>query len=226
MDRVRVLHSPADSKIWSTRCERASVVVRSGLPGREKISRKAQADEGSALKWAEREEWSRLKKGFTLVNPKARAGEPSMHFYLEPGYTGASGIAAVHDRLLFNLNLQLEGQPRSVAGPDEVLLINQDASVFQRIQLPQGQFASRTIFVPELGIVLLGDYYSVRVWTIETNELSLVEGTILSLTGSRAAFYVDPEIVVRDLVLQREVLRSSKDGGHTGLRSDGGSNLS
>lgn len=102
MTRERLLHDPTTGKIWGTRCEGAIVEVTSGNAAKPKVQPKEFPGPDEAVAWAVKQEWSRLKKGFVLVNPAAEAGQPSMQRYIGGGYTGALMIAGCAGRVVTN----------------------------------------------------------------------------------------------------------------------------
>lgn len=81
-------------KTWSIVADGA-VLLTSANNGKEKS--KTLAGEEEARRQAEKEIWSRLKKGFMYYNPEASAGAPVLHLYRGPGYTGFMPLAASPD---------------------------------------------------------------------------------------------------------------------------------
>lgn len=126
MTRERLLQDPTTGKVWGTRCEGSAVEVTSGNAAKPKLELKNFPGPGEAAGWAVKQEWSRLKKGFVLLNPVAEAGQPSMHRYIGGGYTGALMIAGRHGRMVTN---RYQDEDASGAATDMLLLIGDDAGI-------------------------------------------------------------------------------------------------
>ncbi|MGE7438985.1 hypothetical protein [Kitasatospora sp. NPDC001175] len=128
------MHDPATGKAWHTSCQGDVVELVSGAPGRERRSAKAMDGAEAAVAHAQKQEWARLRKGFVLSDPSAAAGQPVMHRYLGPSYTGAMVAEAVEGRLLCN-RFDDTGQR------DRLLLVAQDGSLADSISLPPNRLA-------------------------------------------------------------------------------------
>src|SRR5262245_31072205 len=100
--RVRRLQEPETGQTWISQCEGEKVVVRSAKAGKERETAKTFDDAGAAARYAEKEQASRLRKGWILSDPAVAAGQPRMHRFLPGPYTGAMTIEAVGERLLCN----------------------------------------------------------------------------------------------------------------------------
>lgn len=72
-----------------------AVLLTSSNGGKEKS--KTLAGEEEARRQAEKEVWSRLKKGFVYCEHDASPGSPVLHLYRGPGYTGFMPLAASSD---------------------------------------------------------------------------------------------------------------------------------
>jgi hypothetical protein len=202
MIRTRVLHYPATGKTWSTRCQGASVTISAGVPGKEKINQKRMADESTAIRWAQKEEWARLKRGYVLVNPQAEPGESRMHFYLGGGYTGAQALADVDGQPLCNRQVPAPNRPRSVAGDDELIVLGPDATVVQQVALPPHRLLWQAVHASALGRVLLRADHQILAWQPRTTTFDTLtvnnspSASFLAVGGTHGAWYVPPEIVV------------------------------
>jgi hypothetical protein len=226
MTRTRVLQDPA-GKTWATRCDGPTVTVRAGVPGKEKESEKSHADAGAAIAHAQKEEWSRLKKGFVLATPEARAGEPRMHRYLGKGYTGAMPIADFNGRLLCSRNLASDVHPQA-AGRDQLVVIDAQAQETDAFEAPENTMIWNAQPAPALDRLLMRADHGVRAWSPATRSFETVAAdnrspaSFLSVAGTRAAWFAQPELVVRDLSLPaggNDLLRHEAQpqlhGGHT-----------
>lgn len=226
MTRTRVLLDPA-GKTWATRCEGADVIVRAGAPGKEKESTKSQADAKAAIAHAQKEEWARLKKGFVLVNPEARAGEPRMHRYLGQGYTGAMPVADFKGQLLCSRNLASDVHPQA-AGRDQLVVIDAQAQETDTFEAPENTLIWNAVYTSALDRLLVRADHGVLAWSPATRtfetlaEQNRAPASFLSVAGTRAAWFAQPELVVRDLSpsaggsdLPRHEAHPQLHGGHT-----------
>lgn len=204
--RRRTLHDPATGKSWGTRCEGETVTVTAGAPGREKATTKTLANAKAALEWAEKEEWSRLKKGFLLVDSNASPGEPRMHVHLGGGYTGALALAAVEGRLLCNRNATVQ---RGVAGDDELVSISPDGAMARAASAPPKHLVWEAVYVPEMQRVLLRCDRTMHLFDPKacTVEPLGIAGSLLAVSGTRIVRVEPSELSVRDLGAGDDVLR-------------------
>lgn len=203
MTRTRVLQDPS-GKTWATRCDGLDVIVRTGAPGKEKESTKTLADVRAAVVHAQKEEWSRLKKGFVLVNAEAAAGEPRMHRYLGAGYTGAMPVADWNGRLLCSRNLASEVH-RQAAGRDQMVFIDAGAREVDAFEAPENTLVWKALHMPSPDRLLLRADHGVLAWSPATRgfetlaEKNPKPASFLSVAGTRAAWFEQPALVVRDL---------------------------
>lgn len=69
-----------------------TLTTTTGQPGRGRTAEKAFATAEEARKQLEKKEWELLKKGFVLYHEHAQLGEPLLHCYVGPGYTGCLAL--------------------------------------------------------------------------------------------------------------------------------------
>lgn len=204
--RIRQLIDPKTKKTWSTRCEGATVFVSSGAEGKEKITEKPQADANAAIAWAEKEEWARLKKGFVLNNPLAKAGEPRMHYYRGRGYTGALPVFGVDGKMFCSIYDDTEFR-------DKVFLLNENAELTLLPELPQNRLIWEGFYQAELKkILLLADHQILSLAIGDNNFLALTRSnqkpvSCLHMSGARAVWYEEPDLVVTDVTNNQILLR-------------------
>lgn len=233
MTRQRTLIDPASGKTWATRCEGATLVMLAGAAGKDKRSEKPQADEAAALTLALKEERSRLKKGFILVDPEAPSGSPRMHRWIGGGYTGALAVGDWDGDLVCNhFDDATEG--------DELQRIAGNADVLDRVALPSQRLAWKVRYAPAIERLLVLADHSVLTWNGDTRTFEVLcpensrPASVLALSGgsgARVAFYREDLLVVRDLLTARDLLSHPVEaemvGGHTpqmqaALSADGG----
>ncbi len=204
--RARKLTDPATGKTWSTRCDDANVLVRAGLPGKEKDSVKPQASAEDALDWAEKEEWTRLKKGFVLDDPGAPPGAPRMHRFRGRGYTGALPIEDVGGQLLCNWY-----DPERPG--DKLFLLDEHGVSSSLPELPGNGMAWRACHVPSLDKLLVKADHQVVAWTAGAAAFEVLcvpnrhSVSCLHVAGSRAVWYAEPDLVVTELATGGTLLR-------------------
>lgn len=204
--RIRELKDPQTGTAWRTCCDQANVLVRAGLPGKEKDSVKAKDSVGDALAWAEKEEWARLKKGFVLDHPGARPGEPRLHRYRGPGYTGALPIADVAGKML--CNCYDESRPG-----DRLFLFDESGALSLLPEFPPNRLAWMACYLPALNQLLLRADHQILSWTVgdagyaELSQPNRHPVSCLDAVGTRAVWYAEPDLVVADLATGRTLLR-------------------
>jgi len=204
--RTRQLIDPQTQKIWSTQCEGAIVFVGSGAEGKVKITEKPQADKNAAIAWAEKEEWARLKKGFILNNPSAKAGEPRMHFYRGRGYTGALPVFDVEGKMFCSIYDE-------TASRDKVFLLSESAEVTRLPELPQNRLIWKGFYQMALKkLLLLADHQILSLDLDENHFVAMTEPnqqpvSCLHISEDRAVWYEEPDLLVTDLTNNQTLLR-------------------
>lgn len=226
MTRTRILHD-LNGKTWTTRCDGPDLTVRAGAPGKEKESAKTFADAKACIAHAQKEEWSRLKKGFLLANPEAGAGEPRMHRYLGAGYTGAMPIADFKGQLLCVRNLPSDVH-RQAAGREQIVVIGADGQEADAFEAPENMLIWKVLHMQLPDQLLLRADHGVLAWSPATRTFQVLAennpkpASFLSIASARAAWFAQPDIVVRDLSAgngSADVLRQPAEprlfGGHS-----------
>ncbi len=202
LPRQRQFQDPQSGKLWGTFFDGSTVQVVSGAPGKERTVEKPQSDPFSAFRFLDKEEGARLRKGFMLRNPEAGPGEPRLLRHLGRGYTGALVVAERQGKLISNLFDE-------ATGSDGLWVVNSQGEG-EAVLSPGG-------LVWEMGrgkasVLLLIDH-QVKAWNLSTSDLSELTPrprhpvSFLSCSGSLAAWYDEPEVVVRDLAAGRDLLR-------------------
>ncbi|MBX9687135.1 MAG: WD40 repeat domain-containing protein [Candidatus Obscuribacterales bacterium] len=206
--RSRKLLDPESKNTWSSECIENRVLIRAGKSGAEKESEKSFADNSAALSYAEKEEWARLKKGFVLDSAGAAPGEPRMHRYLGRGATGAMVAESLGDgNYIFN-------QFDESVERDKIFILGEDACIKTVLPLPERNsllWAARYCTEQQI-LLLLVDHqifsYSIPNQSFEKLcERNKIPASFLSLRGTLAAWYAEPEIVLQDLNTARTVQR-------------------
>ena len=203
MTLVRKLTQSESGKVWSVSCSGRKVTMESGSPGRERASEREFSDAEQADAFARGEEWARLRKGWVLVDGAAPAGQPRMHRFLGRAYTGALAVADLAGRLLCN---QYDGTERLV-------LVDGDARSTAVAELPSGWLVWKACPVPSLDRVLLEADHQILSWSPSSGRIDpLTSGntapaSFLSVAGTRAPWYDEPDVVVRDLGRGGDLLR-------------------
>ena len=203
VERRRVLTNPGTGAEWATESDGTTVTVTSRTGSREKVTTRTEADAKAAVAYSVKEEWARLKKGFVLADPFAKPGAPRMHRYLCRDYTGALPMADVDGLFLVSLH----------DGTDRMLLLDAQAESQGGLDIPPDHLVWKAIAIPATGSVLLLIDHQVYEWALADGTLRpLTKGnrrpaSFLSVAGSLAAWYDEPDVVVRDLVTGNDVFR-------------------
>lgn len=220
MPRVRQFRDAASGRGWSTRCDGSAVETVSGMPGgRERRIVKTLANTEEARGYALKKEWERLRAGFVLSSPSAKAGEPLLHRYLDNAYTGAIVIEKLDDDLLCS---RFES-----TSPDgtysNLSRVTAHGAITDSVLVPGLAWQAR--YIPELRrIIVLADH-QIYGGTVPFGGLEPLTArnphpaSFLSCAGTRAAWYAEPDIVVTDLrsgaELFRETVPAELYGGHS-----------
>lgn len=214
--RRRKLFDRQSGKHWETRCEGATLTIRSGMPGKEKEAAKVLGNAAEARAKAEKEEWARLKKGWLAIDPEARPGMPNMHCFVGGAYTGAMAIAAIDGAIVCNRS----GRD----GAEQLLCVSGEGDVAEVASLPDERLVWKLVDMPERSRTLLLADHQVMAWDRGGNLEALTvdnrsPASFLSVAGTRAAWFAEPEIVVRDLAAGRDVFHIRAEpqlyGGHS-----------
>jgi len=218
MLRQRKLHDPISARTWESICDGSQVHVQSGRPGNQKCDIKHLESDEDARKWAEKQEWTRLKKGFVLVNAQAQSGEPSLLCYLGRACTGAMTIIGTGD--LIHCNQYVEG-----GKGDELIFIDANARICARHDLSNMGLVWEIQTTSRHGEEVLRMDAGIFTWTIGNSTLTLIsERTdrapgFVSVAGNLAAWHARGFLEVRDVAsdqtLLRQPLTASVHGGHT-----------
>ncbi|MFI1032608.1 WD40 repeat domain-containing protein [Streptomyces sp. NPDC020951] len=214
MPRTRHLNDPATGRTWTSHCADGVVETLAGSPGRERRTRK----EGAGPEYALKQEWARLRKGFVLTDPMAAPGEPVMHRYLGPAYTGAMVAEAVEGRLLCNRFDDTDKRER-------LLLVDEDGGLADSVSMPAGRLAWQARHVPELKRLLVRGDHQVFAGPVPFGEFEALTAhnrhpvSFLGGAGTRAVWYAEPDVVVTELAdgseLFRETVPAATHGGHS-----------
>ena len=205
--RQRRLKDNETGQTWSSLCDDVKLTIRSGQEGKERTREKVCETPDAALRYTQKEELTRLKKGWTLSEPGAPAGQPVMHCYLPGnGYTGAMAIAAVDDRLLCN---RFADQTY-----DWLHLVGADGTILDTIDGPKSRLTWAARYLPDLDLVLLRTDHQITALSLSTRIFKALTQqnphpvSCFATSGVLAAWYEEPEVVVRDLREKREIFRT------------------
>jgi hypothetical protein len=215
--RVRQLQDPENGQTWASLCEGQKVTVRSIRAGKERETAKVFEDVTTAERYIQKEEASRLRKGWILSDPAAAAGQPRMHRLLRGSYTGAMTIEAIGERLICS---------RYDEDRDRLYVVDADARVLDSIEVPQKhRLIRKAKCIHDAGIVLLLADHQILSLSLERRAfktLTLMNNTpvsFLSTCGPLASWYAEPDVVVcdvrNDCTIFRRKVPSELYGGHS-----------
>lgn len=222
MLRQRKLHDPVSAKTWETVGDGNQVHILSGKPGKQKRDTKRFETDDDARKWAEKQEWARLKKGFVLVDAQARPGEPSLLCYLGGAYTGAMTITRTDELIL--CNRYLDDASQGCEG-DELIFIDAKAGICARQNLSSMGLLWEVRATSRQGQKVLRMDTGIFTRTIDDSMPTLIsERTetapgFFSIAGTLTAWHAAGTLEARDLssgqTLLRQPLTATMHGGHT-----------
>ena len=96
---MKSLINLANGDCLNLRVEGQILASESIKNGKTRQTQKEFASAGEVQKACVKKEWESLKKGYTLQNANAKAGEASLHVYIGGGYTGALAFAGAEGEL-------------------------------------------------------------------------------------------------------------------------------
>ena len=202
--RVRQLQDPETGQTWISRCEGQRVAVRLIREGKDRETAKVFDDARAADRYIQKEEVSRLRKGWILSDPAAAAGQPRMHRLLRGPFTGAMAIEAIGEHLICNRH----GDNR-----DKLYVLDADARLLDTIEAPQNRMIWKAKYVPDAGIVLLKADHQIMSLSLERREFKALTPpnstpvSFLSTSGPLASWYAEPDVVVSDVRNGRTIFR-------------------
>ncbi|KKO54107.1 hypothetical protein [Paenibacillus sp. DMB20] len=213
----RMLLDRGSGKTWSLK-RIGHQVLTSANGGKER--EKSFDNPEQAAKHAEKEVWSRLKKGFILSNLEAKPGEPVLQLYIGSGYTGSMPIAPIPGTNRFYLGYVVGSFEK-----EQVYLMDEHGVKRHTYELAGNHLIYDMRYCPEAGELLINDSHQIRGLSIDNGALRDYGSrarhpvSTLALSGSRAVWYDEPNLVVHDLLNQRELYRVKAEcelyGGHS-----------
>ncbi|MGG3836955.1 hypothetical protein ABEV00_07980 [Paenibacillus thiaminolyticus] len=213
----RMLVDRSSGKTWSIRRNGNQVITSSnGGKEREKMFDTPE----QAAKHAEKEVWSRLKKGFVLNNLEAGAGESVLHRYIGSGYTGFMPLAPVP-----GTNTLYAGYVVGQFEREQIFLLDEHGAMRHTNDLAGHHLIYEMRYCPEAGELLINDSHHIRGLSIDSGALHDYASaarhpvSTLAVSGSTAVWYDEPRIVVYDLLNQCEIDSKKVEcelyGGHS-----------
>ncbi len=217
--RFRNLHDPQSEKVWNSECLENRVIMRSGKMSAQKLSEKILDNADAALVYAEKEEWTRLKKGYELSMPGAEPGEPLMHLYLGASHSGSMLMEVLENGQLlvnrYNQNSQ----------HDELIFLTDEGKVAEVLPLPEtNSLVWNAKFSRPSSLLLLVDH-QVFSYSMQDKQFRKLgkrnsnPASFLCCSGDVLAWYEEPEIVFVDRVTgeisRKQTVKPEKFGGHT-----------
>jgi hypothetical protein len=220
--RERLLHDPTTGKIWGTRCEGAIVEVTSGNAAKPKVQPKEFPGPDEAVAWAVKQEWSRLKKGFVLVNPAAEAGQPSMQRYIGGGYTGALMIAGCAGRVVTNRH---QDEDASGAATDMLVLVGDDARTLHEWRPGKTDLAWSALPANDGTGFLIRFHSGIYLWPSDgspaqrISDATVMSSPFLTTSNGHVAWHDSDHVTVMRLANRQRVLQLTRTpamvGGHS-----------
>ncbi|MFU1796005.1 hypothetical protein ACM1RC_19260 [Paenibacillus azoreducens] len=210
----RIFLNPDSPKTWEIECDGERVAM-SNNGGKQREKRFDSPE--LASKYAEKEMWNRLKKGFIYSCAEAEPGNPLFHLYIGGGYTGSMPLAAIPETNQFYAGYVV-GQFEK----EEIYLIDEHGQKQLASVLEGNHLIYDMFYCPETGELLINDSHQISRLaadgSIRCCTRAVYEST-LSLSGSRALWYDAPHLVVTDLLTQEIIYQTrvapEKVNGHS-----------
>ena len=204
--RKRTLSDPLSGKVWESQVEGGTVRVRTLAAGKQKIADKDKLDAADALKWAEKEEWSRLRQGFVLSNPMARPGEPRVHRHRSRYSFGSRPAADFDGKLVCN-------RANDPAGGDHLFLLDADAQETSIPAFPETRLAWSCAYSAPLRQLLVNADHQILSWRegepgwVPLSAPISHAASCLHIAGTRAVWYEKNDLVIHELATCKDLLR-------------------
>ena len=153
-----------------------------------------------AAKYAERQEWTLLKKGFVLHHEAAAPGEPLLHYFIGGGYTGSLAFASTP----LGLCVYQHGWFRSATDQQD-FLVRLDAAghLLGRLELPT-VLAWDMHYHPAWHTLVLDLDHTIVEYSLATghfrplSEPGQSPASFVAVASGRTAFAANNELVVLD----------------------------
>lgn len=199
----RVFLNPDNDKTWEITCE-GERVIRSNNGGKPR--EKLFDDPQQAAKYAEKEMWSKLKKGFIYRNPEAAPGSPLFQLHIGSGYTGFMPLAAVP-----GTNQFYAGYVVGQFEKEEIYHLDEHGQK-QLIWVLEGNHLIYDMFYcPEAGELLIDDSHQISGLSADGgvhSYTSFTRDSILSLSGNRGLWYDGARLIVMDLLTKEHLYQT------------------
>ncbi|WMT39036.1 hypothetical protein RE628_16065 [Paenibacillus sp. D2_2] len=194
----RVFQDSNSHKTWEIVCDGDRVVTsNNGGKPREKLF----DDPGQAAKYAKKEMWSKLKKGFIYRNTEATPGTPLFQLYIGAGYTGFMPLAAVPDTNQF-----YAGYVVGEFEKEEIYHLDEHGRKQLSWELAGNHLIYDMYYCLEAGELLINDSHQISGLVIGGSIRSYTTFTYhnstLSLSGNRGLWYDGAQLVMTDLLKQ------------------------
>ncbi|AZS15905.1 hypothetical protein [Paenibacillus lutimineralis] len=200
----RIFQNSHSHKTWEIDYDGNRVVMsNNGGKPREKLF----VDSGQAAKYAEKEMWSKLKKGFIYRNSEAAPGTPLFHLYIGAGYTGFMPLAAIADTNQFYAGYVV-GQFEK----EEIYHLDEHGQKQVTWELAGNHLIYDMFYCLEAGKLLINDSHKISGISMDGSVRSYTSFTYhnstLSLSGNRGLWYDGSHLLMTDLLTQERLYRT------------------
>ncbi|NWL86604.1 hypothetical protein DMN77_03195 [Paenibacillus sp. 79R4] len=197
----RLFQDSNSDKTWKIDWDGNRVVMsNNGGKPREKMFDDLEA----AAKYAKKEMWNKLKKGFIYRNDKAAPGTPLFQLYIGAGYTGFMPLAAVS-----GTNQFYAGYVVGQFEKEEIYLLDEQGQKQLTWELAGNHLIYDMFYCPEAGELLINDSHQISGISADGSVRSCTSFTYhhstLSLAGNHGLWYDGTYLVVTDLLTQERL---------------------
>ncbi len=193
----RILQHKETNKTWSI-IQQDNLTLSSANGGKPR--EKEHTDVAAAIAYAQKEVWSRLKKGMLYVQPNAAAREPKLHMYTSKGYTGSMPLSSwgYTDTCCFS---HVEGD----FVKETICRIASSGELLATYDLPGPGMNYEMAAISSKNMLLLNRDHAIIGLTLETGEITHFAQpgphhmSTLGVSGTRAVWANGNTLVVYDL---------------------------
>lgn len=176
------------------------VSTETNTGGKTRRTQKQFATAEEAATYAERQEWSLLKKGFVLHQEAAAPGEPLLHCFIGGGYTGSMAFADTP----LGLYVYQHGWFRSATDQQDFLLrLDATGHIHHTLPLPT-VLAWDMHFQPAWHALVLDLDHTLYEYGLDTGQFRPLSepgqspASFVAVAAGRTAFAANNELVVLD----------------------------
>ncbi|MCC9603418.1 hypothetical protein LOC67_22955 [Stieleria sp. JC731] len=215
--RTRSLTDKESGKVWGYTLQGLEATIESGTAAKPRQRAKKFSTADQANDYLVKEEWKKLKAGYTLQNPDAKPGEPLHRVLLGGASTGQLPLVQVGEDLLTT---------RYDASTDSLVKLTSSGSMSAVAQVPKQSLVLDLCSSAETQRLCVNADHHILAWDPAApkkfnalNKGKAAPASCMAVGGRRIALYDAPNIVVQDVETSDSVMaiecKPESYGGHT-----------